>query len=133
MTMAYAFTTVIALDVDSTVMTHGYPGLGEDLGAIPWLKKALELDPQHIKFILCTMRAGESAQVAKEWLEEQGIPIWSVNCHPEQHVWTDSPKPHYHILCDDRAVGTPLDDDGNIEWDEYGPMLLDAVRRVVGF
>lgn len=46
---------VLALDIDSTVVTHAYPAMGRDIGAIPWLKKALEQYPQ-IRVMLCTMR-----------------------------------------------------------------------------
>ena len=60
---------VIGLDIDSTVMTHRYPDCGEDIGAIPWLKAALALDPDRVKFIICSMRSGREAAEAEEAAE----------------------------------------------------------------
>ena len=122
---------VIGLDIDSTVMTHSYPGIGADLGATFWLAKALALAPDEIKFIICSMRSGNSAELAKAWLEQRGIPIWSINKHPTQEAWTSSPKPFCQIYCDDRNVGTPLREDGCVNWDLYGPMLIELVKNML--
>ena len=118
---------IMALDIDSTVVTHEYPEMGRDLGAIPWLKRALTEYPTLV-VMLNTMRSGAHLEVAKAWLEERGIPVWAMNINPTQHTWTTSPKAHAHLYVDDRGVGVPLRKDRCIDWDKFGPMLLDWLR-----
>jgi hypothetical protein len=67
---------VLALDVDSTLVTHEYPAMGEDIGAIPWLKQVLEEFPE-VRILLSTMRCGADLDLAKVWLEERGIGVGS--------------------------------------------------------
>lgn len=122
---------VLALDIDSTVVTHAYPAMGDDLGAIPWLKRVRERHPA-LLIMLCTMRDGDDLLLAKTWLEERGIPVWGLNHNPTQARWTSSPKPHAHFYVDDRAVGTPLREDGCIDWDKFGPILLERLARDLG-
>jgi len=122
---------VIGLDIDSTVVTHAYPAMGEDIGAVPWLKMALEKYPV-LRIMLCTMRSGDTLELAKLWLEERGIPVWALNAHPEQGEWTESPKPYAHYYLDDRAVGVPLRPDRCIDWEKYGPMLMADLERDLG-
>ena len=41
---------IIAVDFDGTVVTHEYPRIGNDIGAVPVLKKMIEEEqdcPQH--------------------------------------------------------------------------------------
>lgn len=115
---------VLGLDIDSTVVTHAYPAMGEDIGAIPWLKQALEKHPD-LLIMLNTMRDGGDLLLAKTWLEERGVPVWAMNHNPTQARWTSSPKPHAHLYVDDRAVGVPLRPDRCIDWEKFGPLLLD--------
>ena len=35
---------VIGLDFDGTVVSHAFPGIGKDIGAVPILKKLVEMD-----------------------------------------------------------------------------------------
>lgn len=119
---------IVALDVDSSVMTHGYPELGEDIGAIPWLLKAQALSTD-VEYILCTMRDGREAEEAKKWLVDQGVMVTTINVHPTQKTWTTSPKPYYHLLVDDRSVGVPLRADRCIDWAVFGPQLIKAVTE----
>lgn len=121
---------VLALDIDSTVVTHAYPAMGDDIGAIPWLRQVLEEFPE-VHIMLNTMRDGEDLDLAKTWLEERGIPVWATNHNPTQTRWTSSPKPHAHVYVDDRGVGVPLREDRCIDWDRFGPMLLDWLQGYV--
>jgi len=121
---------VVALDVDSTIVTHAYPAMGEDIGAISWIKQALEEFPQ-VRIMLNTMRDGADLELAWAWLEERGIPVWAANHNPTQTRWTSSPKAHAHVYVDDRGVGVPLREDRCIDWDKFGPMLLDWLRGYV--
>ena len=123
---------ILGLDIDSTVVTHEYPAMGEDLGAVPWLKLALEKNP-NLRIMLNTMRDGDDLLLAKTWLEERGIPVWAMNQNPTQTQWTSSPKPHAHLYVDDRAVGVPLRSDRCIDWGRFGPMLLEWLREYPQF
>lgn len=121
---------VIGLDVDSTIVTHEYPAMGADLGAIPWLKQALAEFP-NARILLNTLRDGADLAAAHRWLEERGVPVWACNAHPTQHQWTSSPKAYCHVYVDDRSVGVPLRPDRCIDWAKFGPMLLEWLRGYV--
>ncbi len=71
---------IIAIDFDGTCVTHDYPDVGGDVGAVQVIKK----------------------------LVAHGIPLFGVNKNPDQHTWTKSPKPYAHIYIDDAALGVPL-------------------------
>lgn len=96
---------VIAVDFDGTCVTHEYPDVGVDIGAIPVLKKLVE---NGHKLILYTMRSGEHLLQAEAWLKKQGVELWGINENPEQHTWTKSRKVYAHIYIDDAALGCPL-------------------------
>lgn len=94
----------IALDFDGTVVTHAYPEVGEDIGAVPVLK---ELVAQDDKLILWTMRSDALLEEAVAWFRKHDIPLWAVNENPTQQRWTSSPKLHADLLIDDSALGCP--------------------------
>ena len=54
---------VIAVDFDGTVVTHEYPHVGRDAGAVPVLR---ELTDNGCRLILYTMRSGGSSH-PKSW------------------------------------------------------------------
>ena len=95
---------IIALDFDGTVVTHAYPEVGEDIGAVAVLK---ELVAQDDKLILWTMRSGKLLDEAVAWFKKHDIPLWAVNENPSQKEWTSSPKLHADLLIDDSALGCP--------------------------
>ena len=95
---------IIALDFDGTVVTHAYPEVGEDIGAVAVLK---ELVAQEDKLILWTMRSGTLLEDAVAWFKKHDIPLWGVNENPSQKEWTESPKLHADLLIDDSALGCP--------------------------
>ena len=95
----------IAIDFDGTVVTHEYPDIGRDIGAVPVLKR-LVLEGH--KLILNTMRSGEELQDAVDWFKENDIPLYGVNEDPEQKEWTQSPKVFANLYIDDAALGCPL-------------------------
>lgn len=98
-------TTYIAIDFDGTIVTHEYPEIGDDLGAVPVLK---ELEAKGYKLILLTMRSGHLLEEALEWLAEKGIKPYAVNENPSQSSWTKSPKVHADLYIDDCSLGCPL-------------------------
>jgi hypothetical protein len=95
---------IIALDFDGTVVTHAYPEVGEDIGAVAVLK---ELVAQEDKLILWTMCSGTLLEDAVTWFKKHDIPLWGINENPTQKEWTESPKLHADLLIDDSALGCP--------------------------
>jgi hypothetical protein len=102
---------IIAVDFDGTCVTHEFPNMGRDIGAVPVLK---ELVAAGHKLILWTMRSGDRAdgsdplKDAVEWFQRHGIPLYGVNQNPTQKEWTQSPKAYATIYIDDAALGVPL-------------------------
>lgn len=96
---------VIALDFDGTVVTHEYPYIGEDIGAVPVLKELVAAGHQ---LILFTMRSGKLLDDALAWFERNGIELYAVNENPEQESWTSSVKVHANMYIDDCALGCPI-------------------------
>lgn len=96
---------IIAVDFDGTCVTHEYPYMGTDIGAAPVLK---ELADSGCRLILYTMRSGKLEKEAVGWFKKNGIPLFGVNCNPEQKTWTQSPKPNADLYIDDSALGCPL-------------------------
>ena len=128
---------IIAIDFDGTCVTHDFPKVGKDIGAIPVLKCLV--DNGH-KLILFTMRSdienptsddydilpqgGAYLTDAVNWFKNNGIELFGINENPEQKSWTHSPKPYAHLYIDDAAFGCPLMVDTRISkrpfvnWDE---------------
>jgi len=94
----------ICVDFDGTCVTHAYPHIGEDIGAVPVLQKLAVTN----KLILFTMRSGKELQDAVDWFDENNIELFGVNVNPTQHHWTTSPKAYGNIYIDDAAFGCPL-------------------------
>ena len=95
----------IAVDFDGTCVTHEYPKVGKDIGAVPVLKKLT--DSGH-KIILNTMRSGDKLKEAMQWFADNNIPLYGANENPTQKSWTDSPKVFANLYIDDAALGCPL-------------------------
>jgi len=95
----------IAIDFDGTCVTHEYPRVGMDIGAVPVLK---ELTERGHKLILWTMRSGKTLQDAIDWFEQNGIPLYGIQRNPTQDTWTESPKAYAELYIDDDALGCPL-------------------------
>lgn len=119
----------IVLDFDGTVVKHAYPAVGEDIGAVPVLKR---LVANGCNLLLNTMRSHDSAgvdtlQPALDWFKAQGLPLYGVNENPTQKEWTASPKVYGNLYIDDGALGAPLkvDTQGNafVDWDKVTLIL----------
>lgn len=96
---------IIAVDFDGTCVTHEYPSIGKDIGAVPVLK---ELVAKGHQIILFTMRSGIPLAEAVQWFNYHDILLFGVNENPQQSTWTTSPKPYAHLYIDDAALGVPL-------------------------
>ena len=122
---------IIAIDFDGTCVTHEYPKMGKDIGAIPVLK---ELIKNGNKLILLTMRSDRNCTLkdAKTWFVDNDIDFWDVNINPEQKSWTDSSKAYAHLYIDDAGLGAPVKDDDKlsdrpfIDWVLARKMLVDS-------
>ena len=99
---------IIAIDFDGTCVTHDFPNIGKDIGAIPVLKALL--DKGH-ELILFTMRSGIGLYEAVKWFKEQNIRLYGVQYNPTQTQWTCSNKCYAQIYIDDAALGCPLKTD----------------------
>ena len=104
---------IIAIDFDGTCVTHEYPKVGRDIGAVPVLKKLVESGHQ---LMLWTMRGTKPVDTvdtlaeAVKWFEDNGIPLWGINENPDQKAsgWTNSNKQYAQMYIDDAAFGCPL-------------------------
>ena len=113
----------IVLDFDGTVVKHRYPLVGEDIGAVPVLRKLVN---NGHNLLLCTMRSHDSngtdtLQPAIDWFKKNNLPLYGVNENPSQKEWTSSPKVYGNVYIDDASLGAPLKADDNdmppfIDW-----------------
>ncbi len=137
---------VIAIDFDGTCVTHDFPRVGKEIGAVPVLKKLVKAGH---KLILFTMRSNHDELVhhgspefpdekgdlylnlATDWFDRNGIPLHGVNVNPTQSSWTKSPKAYADLYIDDAALGCPLIVDSRIsdrpfvDWHEVERMLIE--------
>ena len=119
----------IAIDFDGTCVTHEFPRIGKDIGAIPVLKELVE---KGHKLILHTMRSGSTLTEAIEWFDAREIPLWSINSNPAQRRWTSSKKIYAHLYIDDTALGAPLILDESIssrpfiDWNQVRKLLIQS-------
>ena len=129
---------IIAVDFDGTCLTHDYPEMGEDIGAIPVLKELIE---NAHKLILLTMRSGSTLEDAITWFDDNGIDLWSVNLNPEQVSWKDRSKAYAHLYIDDAGLGAPVKKDDKlsgrpfIDWVLARKMLEDlkVIREGINY
>lgn len=127
--------TYICVDFDGTCVTHDYPKVGHDIGAVPVLKKLTE---QGYKLILFTMRSDKGVRDGKfesgltdavNWFKDNDIPLYGIQTNPTQKHWTESPKAYGQIYLDDAALGAPIKFDPEIsdrpfyDWDKAENML----------
>ncbi len=132
----------IVIDFDGTVVTHEFPNVGEDIGAVPVLKKLVS---NGHNLILFTMRSdietpqsddptissigGKYLSEAVNWFKVNDIPLYGIQTNPTQNTWTHSPKAYGQIIIDDAALGCPLlnhpDPTGRpfVDWEKVEKML----------
>ena len=103
---------IIAVDFDGTCVTHEFPFIGKEIGAVPVLK---ELVAKGHKLILFTMRDDKEGKPdenhltqAIQWFEQHDIKLWGVQANPTQKHWTKSPKAYAELYIDYAALGCPL-------------------------
>lgn len=112
---------IFLVDFDGTCVTHDFPEVGKDIGAVPVLKALVERGHKIILFtVRCdhdfepvnqpdnTIPGGTYLKDAVKWFDDNGIPLFGINVNPEQIVWSSSPKAYGHYIIDDTAIGCPL-------------------------
>ena len=82
----------IGIDFDGTVVTHEYPEIGKDIGAVPVLKRLVK---EGNRLVLNTMRSGAYLEEAVKWFEKHGIELYGINEEPHQKEWTSSRPPQF--------------------------------------
>lgn len=135
---------IIGIDFDGTCVTHEFPSIGKDVGAVPVLR---ELVRQGHRLVLFTMRSdikvpisvdknihcvgGSYLSEALGWFRMNGIELWGIQSNPEQHSWTTSPKAYCNLYIDDAGLGCPLRYDLSVSerpfvnWDMVVDLLED--------
>jgi hypothetical protein len=132
------------IDFDGTVVTHEFPHVGKDIGAVPVLKRLTDAGHQ---LILFTMRSDRSEKKetgdptimnvtgnfltdAVNWFKKNDIPLYGIQSNPTQTNWTTSPKSYAEIMIDDSALGCPLKVDPElsarpfVDWDRVEQFLI---------
>ena len=107
---------IIAIDFDGTCVTHQYPRIGKDVGAVKVLK---QLVSQGHGLILYTCRDGESLKEAVKWFEVNGIQLFAVNIHPDQTRMGLSNKCLAELYIDDRGLGCPIKYDYSLSYSGF--------------
>jgi hypothetical protein len=110
------------IDFDGTVVTHAFPHVGKDIGAVPVLKALTDAGHQLILFTMRSDRqenaptndhtimdvTGNFLTDAVNWFKENNIPLYGIQANPTQKNWTTSPKSYAEVMIDDSAMGCPL-------------------------
>lgn len=125
---------IIVVDFDGTCVTHEYPKIGKDIGAIPVLKRLIE---ERHRLVLFTMRSGVQLDNAVNWFKENNIELYGIQINPSQKTWTTSPKAYGNLYIDDAALGCPLKIDNTIsdnpfvDWNLVEKMLME--RKILKY
>ena len=111
----------ICIDFDGTCVSHEFPKVGKDIGAIPVLNKIVEAGHNIILFTIRSdieevssddynihKQGGNYLTEAVNWFIDNNIPLYGVNVSPKQCTWTKSPKAYGQLYIDDAALGCPL-------------------------
>lgn len=116
----------IAIDFDGTCVTHEYPNIGHDIGAIPVLKALVN---NGHKLILYTMRSGKTLTDALNWFKDNDISLYGINENPTQKNWTFSPKIFAHIYIDDANLGVPLSRITNRPFVDWRKIIIELADK----
>ena len=132
----------IVIDFDGTCVTHEFPHIGKDIGAVPVLKRLIKGGHN---LVLFTMRSdlksptyrnqgrelppGNYLTDAVNWFKENDIPLYGIQRNPSQDSWTESPKAYGQLIIDDAALGCPLVFDDSlssrpfVDWEAVNDIL----------
>ena len=132
----------ILIDFDGTVVTHEFPKIGRDIGAVPVLRELVEKGHKLILFTMRSNRAISNGANGKDiidvtglflddavnWFINNDISLYGIQSNPTQHKWTTSPKAYGQLIIDDIALGIPLVyEDGErpyVDWVKVKELLI---------
>ena len=137
---------IIAVDFDGTLVNHVFPEIGEPVPhAFFYLKRFKEAGAFLILYTIRSDRRGPKSyemhpndrnflEEAVEFCREHGVEFDAVNCNPDQHSWSSSPKCYAHLYIDDAAFGCPLlpPENGSrpmADWEVIGPAVLKMIKE----
>lgn len=111
---------VVAVDFDGTLVDQAFPQIGDALPEAIRTLQGLHARGWHI--VLWTSRTDEYLAAAHRWcLERLGFELAGINHGPfgegPQH------KPTFDLIIDDKALGVPLDAQGNVDWRQVRCLL----------
>jgi hypothetical protein len=116
----------IVVDFDGTCVTHEFPLIGKEVGAVPVLQ---DLVKQGHNLILFTMRSGLYLAEAVEWFKKNDIRLYGIQTNPTQYKWTSSPKAYGQLHIDDASIGCPLvrekDTRPYVDWVKVKELLME--------
>lgn len=133
----------ILIDFDGTVVTHEFPKVGRDIGAVPVLRELVEKGHKLILFTMRSNRAISNGANGKDiidvtglflddavnWFINNDISLYGIQSNPTQHKWTTSPKAYGQLIIDDIALGIPLVyEDGErpyVDWVKVRKLLIE--------
>lgn len=95
---------IITVDFDGTCVTNDFPYIGDDIGAVPVLKK---LNRKGHKIILNTVRSKQYLMDAVNWFKSNGIELYGINSNPRQWQLSTSTKVMSDLYIDDLSLGVP--------------------------
>ncbi len=101
----------IVIDFDGTCVTHEFPLVGKDIGAIGVLRDLVDAGHKLILFTMrCDNKKKETTHLtdAVDWVQQNNIPLYGIQSNPTQKYWTSSPKAYGDVYIDDAALGCPL-------------------------
>jgi hypothetical protein len=112
---------IIAIDFDGTCVTHEFPKVGKDIGAIPVLKQIVNDGHQLVLFTMRSdivnptgednelhLESGNYLSDAVQWFKDNDIPLYGIQSNPTQHTWTTARIAYAQLYIDDAALGCPL-------------------------
>jgi len=132
---------VIGIDFDGTCVSHDFPQIGEDIGAVPVLKELVEKGHQLVLFTLRGnvlddkhpyLPKGNYLDNAVNWFKKNGVELYGIQTNPTQKFWTNSPKADCQLYIDDAALGCPLKIDNTIsglpfvDWEKVKTLLQES-------
>lgn len=93
---------IIAVDFDDTLVTNNFPSIGEvKQDVVDWVREQKE---RGATIILFTTRQNKKLEEAREFCENNNIPIDYYNENPEWLPFETSGKVFADLYIDDRAI-----------------------------
>lgn len=122
----------ILVDFDSTMVLSDYPYVKKENGNCSEILKRW-VKEYNVGIILNTMRSDEHLQMALDWINEKGIPLYGIGENPTQKYWTNSNKAYGIFNIDDINVGCPLKQEGGkylVDWDQIVELLEPKLKTL---